>query len=163
MADEAQGGEADGGRHATDLAVLALVDLQLDPRGRDVGAVPDGGRALPRRRVVRQEPGFGGAGGEDLALGFQMHGALERAEVGGARVDLVLAAHEDSRGAEIWCEDFIRWVGSDGLRVERSVFVARLFAARPLHERGGHADLSAVSFLGVFMGTLLYFEQKSFF
>lgn len=81
MADEAQGGEADGGRHATDLAVLALVDLQLDPRGRDVGAVPDGGRALPRRRVVRQEPGFGGAGGEDLALGFQMHGALERAEV----------------------------------------------------------------------------------
>ena len=53
MADEAQGGEADGGRHAADLAVLAFVDLQLNPRGRDAGAVPDGRRALPRRVVVR--------------------------------------------------------------------------------------------------------------
>ena len=81
VADEAQGGEADGGRHAADLPVLAFVDLQLDPRGRDVGAVPNGGRALPGWVVVRQEPRFGGAGGEDLALGFHLHGALERAEV----------------------------------------------------------------------------------
>ena len=81
VADEAQGGEADGGRHPAHLAVLALVDLQLDPRGRDVGPVPDRGCALPRWRVVRQEPGFGGAGGEDLAFGLQLHRALERAEV----------------------------------------------------------------------------------
>ena len=78
VADEAQGGEADGGGHAADLAVLALVDLQLNPRGRDVGAVPYGRRALPRWRVVRQQAGLGGAGGEDLALGLEWHGARGR-------------------------------------------------------------------------------------
>ena len=53
MADEAQGGEADGGCHAADLTVLAFVDLQFNPRGRDFGAVPDGVRAFPRRSVSR--------------------------------------------------------------------------------------------------------------
>jgi len=77
VADEAQGGEANGCRHAPDLAVFALVDLDLDPRGWDVGAVPDGGRALPWWGVVsRQESGLGRAGGEDLALGFELHRAF---------------------------------------------------------------------------------------
>ena len=39
------------------------------------------GRALPGWVVVWQEPCFGGPGGEDLAFGFEWHGALQLAEV----------------------------------------------------------------------------------
>ena len=55
VADEAQGGEADGGGHLADLAVLALVDLDLYPRGGNVGAVSNRRGALPGRGVVGGE------------------------------------------------------------------------------------------------------------
>lgn len=82
MADEAQGGEADGGGHLAYLAVLALVDLDLNPCGGDVGPVPDRWGAFPRWGVVcGEESGLGRARGKHLALGFKLNRAFEGAKV----------------------------------------------------------------------------------
>ena len=42
VANEAQGGEADGGGHAADLAVAAFVEGELEPGGWDGGAIANG-------------------------------------------------------------------------------------------------------------------------
>lgn len=102
MADEAQGGEADGGCHLAYLAVFALVDLDLNPRGGDVGAVSDRWGAFPRWGVVcGEESGLGRARGKHLALGFELHRALYGTEVfgGGGAFDLHMVGLPDFTSA----------------------------------------------------------------
>ena len=82
VADEAQGGEADGGGHFADLPVFAFVELDFDPRCGDVGPIADWGCSLPRwSEIVREQFGPCWARVEDLAFGLQLHGALQCSKV----------------------------------------------------------------------------------
>ena len=61
-ADEPQGGEADGGGHVADLAVLALGEGEAHPAGGDVGAIADRGYSLPEVLRWQRFLGLAGAG-----------------------------------------------------------------------------------------------------
>ena len=67
VADEAQGREADGGGHLSDLPVFAFVELDFDPRCGDAGPIADGGCSFPRcGEIIREQFGPCWAGGENL-------------------------------------------------------------------------------------------------